>query len=190
MLTARQEAFCRGLAIGLPASRAYVDVLAIGLPASRAYVDAGYDARNNAAEANASRLLRNAKVAARLSELQLNAATKSEITAELVAAKLMRAFEEALRFRQASAAVQAMSALAKLLGLNAPEKVDAEVALMRKPSCFPGAPLEMSAEEWEARYSPRALQLQLAASCDASAQVLMLSESKCASVSHEPPGRY
>src|SRR6476659_4082233 len=100
MLTARQEAFCRGLAKGLPASRAYVE--------------AGYDARNNAAEANASRLLRNAKVAARLADLQRQAAHKAAVTAESIAAELDIAFRLALDNKQAAACVAASMGKAKL----------------------------------------------------------------------------
>ena len=43
--------------------------VASGMPASRAYQRAGYAARNNAAEVNASRLLRKAQVTARVEEL-------------------------------------------------------------------------------------------------------------------------
>ncbi len=48
-LTARQEAFCRGLAEGKSQTQAYID--------------AGYEARSNAAETGAVQLLRNTKVA-------------------------------------------------------------------------------------------------------------------------------
>ena len=53
-LNARQEAFCRGLAEGKSQQQAYID--------------AGYDGdiRERTAEASASRLLSNAKVAARV----------------------------------------------------------------------------------------------------------------------------
>ena len=59
-LNARQEAYCQGLAQGKSQSRAYVE--------------AGYDARGNAAEVKAANLVRNGKVAARLAELQAEAA--------------------------------------------------------------------------------------------------------------------
>ncbi|TIN08894.1 terminase small subunit [Mesorhizobium sp.] len=65
-LNIRQERFCLGLAEGLPQSRAYIE--------------AGYRARGNAAEVEASKMVRLPKVAARIAELQAEAARRSEIT--------------------------------------------------------------------------------------------------------------
>jgi phage terminase small subunit len=56
MLNARQEAFARGLAEGMSQRQAYMA--------------AGYGCKGTTADENASRLLGNAKVAARVSELR------------------------------------------------------------------------------------------------------------------------
>ena len=143
MLTARQEAFCRGLAVGLPASRAYVD--------------AGYDARNNAAEANASRLLRNAKVAARLADLRQQAAYKAVVTAESIAAELDAAFRLAFENRQAGACVAASMGKAKLFGLIV-DRSEVEQTIKRKPVSDPNAPREMSLDDWQKKYGGKLIE--------------------------------
>ena len=137
MLTARQEAFCTSLAKGLPASRAYVN--------------AGYDARNNAAEANASRLLRNAKVATRLAELQRQAAHKAAVTAKSIAAELDTAFRLAFENKQAAACVAASMGKAKLFGLIV-DRAEVEQTIRRKPVADPDAPAEMSLDDWQKKY--------------------------------------
>lgn len=59
--------------------RRFADLVLAGRPASRAYLDAGYQAASMAAaEASASRLLRNAKVAAYLAERRAGAARQTE----------------------------------------------------------------------------------------------------------------
>lgn len=52
--------------------------------AGRAYERSGYKARGAAADSNASRLLKNAKVKARIAELQAAAAERTEITIDRV----------------------------------------------------------------------------------------------------------
>lgn len=137
LLNVRQEAFCRGLIEGLPASRAYSQ--------------AGYDARNNAAEVNASRLLRNAKVTKRLIELQRDAAHKAAVTAETVAAELDAAYKLAFENGQAAACVAASMGKAKLFGLIV-DRQELRAEVVRKPVADPNAPIEMSLADWSQKY--------------------------------------
>jgi len=58
--------------------------IAQGKPASTAYADAGYKARGNAAEASASKLLRNPKVKARVEQLAAELTREAIATAEEV----------------------------------------------------------------------------------------------------------
>ena len=55
-----------------------------GMDGKAAYIKAGYKARGAAAEVNASRLLRNAKVAAAIEKAQKKAADKAEVTTERI----------------------------------------------------------------------------------------------------------
>jgi phage terminase small subunit len=55
-----------------------------GMDAKTAYIKAGYKARGAAAEVNASRLLRNAKVKATIDEAQKRAAQRAEVTCERI----------------------------------------------------------------------------------------------------------
>lgn len=56
----------------------------------QAYIRAGYKARGHAAEANASRLLRNAEVAAAIAAAEAERARRTEITADRVIQELAR----------------------------------------------------------------------------------------------------
>ena len=61
-----------------------------GVPQSRAYIAAGYKARGNAAEVEASKLVRNPKVSARIDKIKEAAAAKSEMTRDAFVADCWR----------------------------------------------------------------------------------------------------
>ncbi|RWG80221.1 MAG: hypothetical protein EOQ69_21635 [Mesorhizobium sp.] len=143
-LNTRQERFCLGLAEGLPQSRAYVE--------------AGYAARGNAAEVEASKMVRLPKVAARVAELQAEAARRSDVTVDGLVEELEQARIGAMAARQYSAAAGAILGKAKLLGLIT-DKAEIETSL-RKPMREPGAVRQMSLEEWQAKFRPQASALQ------------------------------
>ncbi|MEZ2410532.1 terminase small subunit [Bosea sp. RCC_152_1] len=96
---------------------AFAQAIAKGLAARTAYKAAGYGASDKAAEACASRLLTDAKVAARVLELQSKAARKVEVTVESIARELEEARVLAIAEKQSSAAVAASMGKAKLFGL-------------------------------------------------------------------------
>lgn len=95
----------------------FAQELAKGESASSAYKQAGYSTAGNAAEACASRLLRDAKVAARLGELKARAAEKAVVTAADIAAQLDEDRKFARGLKQGAAAVSATLGKAKVLGV-------------------------------------------------------------------------
>ncbi|RWA60693.1 MAG: Terminase small subunit [Mesorhizobium sp.] len=138
-LNMRQERFCLGLAEGLPQSRAYIE--------------AGYSARGNAAEVEASKMVRLPKVAARIAELRADAAKRSEITIDDLVADLNLMFKLALATKNPAAGVTAVMGKAKLLGLIIDR---AEVATtQRRPMREPGEVKQMTLEEWTARFAAK-----------------------------------
>ena len=139
-LNARQEAFCRGLAEGKSQQQAYID--------------AGYDGdiRERTAEASASRLLSNAKVAARVKELQAKHAEKSGITVKSLTDDLIRLRRLAEQNKQMSAGVAAVGLIAKLHGLIV-EKQELRHEVVNKPTLDHDAPEEMPLEDWAKKYS-------------------------------------
>ena len=137
-LNARQEAFCRGLAEGKPASRSYVE--------------AGYNARGNAAEVNAARLLRKAQVANRLREMQAKHARRVEKTVADVIADLDRLRDQAFATGQISAGVAAVMGAAKILGMITDKSQLEQV--QHKPSPIPTTRIELSVEEWREQFDP------------------------------------
>ena len=76
-----------------------------------------------------------------------------EITVELISRRLLDAYDAALRFEQAGAAVAAMTALARLLGLNAAEKIDLNTQVISMPSPIPVDKTEKTVE-WQASFRP------------------------------------
>ena len=144
-LNARQERFCLGLSEGLPQSRAYIE--------------AGYTARGNAAEVEASKMVRLPKVAARVAELRADAAKRSEVTVDDLVADLNLMFKLALATKNPAAGVTAVMGKAKLLGLVIDR---AEVATtQRRPMRAPGEVKQMTLEEWERRFKPKTPALQV-----------------------------
>jgi hypothetical protein len=141
-LNSRQEAFCRGLAEGLPQSRAYIQ--------------AGYGSRGNAAEASDSQLLRNPKVAARVAALRADAARRSEVTLDSLVGELDAVLAMAVELGQPAAGVSAIMGKARLLGLI----VDRSevVTTIRKPAREATNQSEMSLEEWQAKFGPRLIE--------------------------------
>ncbi|RWI42246.1 MAG: hypothetical protein EOQ93_31755 [Mesorhizobium sp.] len=139
-LNMRQERFCLGLAEGLPQSRAYIE--------------AGYTARGNAAEVEASKMVRLPKVAARVAELRADAAKRSGITVDDLVTDLNLMFKLALATKNPAAGVTAVMGKAKLLGLIIDR---AEVATtQRRPMRAPGEVKQMTLEEWQRRFTPNA----------------------------------
>lgn len=136
-LNSRQEAFCRGLAEGLSQSAAYVR--------------AGYKPRGPVADAEASRMVRNPKVASRLSELRREAAYRSTKTVASLVAGLDHALAIAQEDRNANAMIAAIVAQAKLLGLVV-DKSQIETTVHRPaPEPEVAAGVLMSEDEWERR---------------------------------------
>src|SRR4051812_14412735 len=74
--SAKHEAFCRAIVEGKPGRAAYAA--------------AGYSAKPSAADTNASRLLKNAQVSARIAELKAEAAQASVVTAQMVIDELAK----------------------------------------------------------------------------------------------------
>jgi phage terminase small subunit len=70
-----------------PKQQRFVDEYLVDLNATAAYKRAGYAARGNAAEVNASRLLRDAQVSAAVEEARAEVARKLQISAERVVAE-------------------------------------------------------------------------------------------------------
>jgi hypothetical protein len=138
-LNARQERFCL--------------FLVEGLPQSRAYIEAGYIARGNAAEVEASKMVRLPKVVARVAELQALAAQRSAVTIDILVGELDDMLRLAHECENPSAGVSAVMGKAKLLGLVVDR---AEVAsTVRKPMRETTDVKQMSLEEWQRRFAPQ-----------------------------------
>jgi len=100
-----------------PKHELFAQALAKGKTQVDAYADADYDAVGKIAEAAASRLLRNVKVAARVAELQKGAARRVECTVADIARQLDEDRDFARQLDNPSAAISATLGKAKVLGL-------------------------------------------------------------------------
>lgn len=98
-------------------------------------------------------MVRLPKVAARVAELQGQAARRSEITVDDLVDDLNDMLELALATKNPSAGVSAIMGKAKLLGLIVDK---AEItATQRKPMREPYDGGQMSLEEWQRRFAPQ-----------------------------------
>lgn len=110
-LTAKQEAFCQGIADGLGQADAY---------------RAAYDAeamKDSTVYPHASRLMNNDKVKARIAELKAQVAEKQLWTREMSVKALVRAYNEG----NSSAKVAAVKELNSMHGYNEPAKLSVDV---------------------------------------------------------------
>lgn len=141
-LNARQLAFCA--------------LMVEGHTQKDAYIEAGYASRGNAAEASASQLLRNPKVAAKVMALRADAARRSEVTVDSLVAELDAVLAMAIGMGQPAAGVSAIMGKARLLGLI----IDRSevVTTIRKPARESTTQSEMSLEEWQAKFGPRLIE--------------------------------
>lgn len=100
---ARHESFCQNMMIHKE-------------NATKSYIEAGYDARGNVAEVNASRLLRNAKVQERMAELRDTVEEKDLVTLEEVVGSLKRIAQTAEAADQLAVAKGCWQDLGKVVG--------------------------------------------------------------------------
>jgi len=124
--------------------------LAQGMSAAEAYKQAGYDAKGNAAEVSASRLLRNDKVAARVEELKQRAAASVSLTKEWVLERLIKNVEMGQASEDLAPANKALELLGKELGMfvDRSENVNQNVSYV-----ISGEPVA-DADEWLAEHRP------------------------------------
>lgn len=100
-----------------PKHESFVQAIVKGESATGAYKSAGYMAKGNAAEASASRLLRDVKVQARIAEIQNRGAERAAVTLESLIQEASDIQAKALTAGQFGPAVTALTAKAKLAGL-------------------------------------------------------------------------
>jgi phage terminase small subunit len=115
-----------------PRHEAFIQHLLQGKNATDAYAAAGFMPDGNGA--NASRLNRNPKVAARLAELQAGIAAETVVTVKGLINELEDARKRATDLKQLSAAIKAIEAKAKLSGLV----VDKQQIEIGGPGSFDG----------------------------------------------------
>ncbi|WP_222013903.1 Terminase small subunit [Rhizobium laguerreae] len=126
----RHEAFCRAVVRGESAAGAYANI---------------YGATGRTAEVNGSKLLRNAAVGERITELQGTAAQRTTKTVESLVNDLDETIAFARECRNPAAMVAAINSQARLLGLMIDRS---EQVVLGKPAPLPTAVIELSEAEW------------------------------------------
>ncbi|MGR9175651.1 terminase small subunit [Rhizobium leguminosarum] len=134
---AKHEAFARHIVRGESATAAYADI---------------YRASGRTAEVNGSKLLRNAAVGERITELQGTAAQRTVKTVESLVHDLDETIAFARQCRNPTAVVSAIGLQAKLLGLMAPTQLE---ITRHAPAPLPTKLIELSEAEWVAQFGQR-----------------------------------
>lgn len=114
-LTAKQEAFCQGIADGLGQADAY-----------RMAYDAG-GMTDNVIYIKASELMKNGKVSVRVAELKAQVAEKQLWTREMSVKGLMSAYQIALGAKSSTGMTGAVKELNIMHGYNAPTQHSVEL---------------------------------------------------------------
>jgi len=111
--------------------RKFAELVVQGRPASRAYQEAGYSATGNSAEALASKMIRNDKVAAYIEELRGEVKAASKFTRE---AKLEGIYEiyQRNKLDDPRVALAAIAEENKMTGDHAAEKIEVEADITIK----------------------------------------------------------
>lgn len=115
-LTAKQEAFCQGIADGLGQADSY-----------RAAYDAE-DMKENSVYVNASKLMKNAKITQRIAELRSQVQEKQLWSREMSVKALVQAYREG----SGSVKVAAVKELNAMHGYNEPAKLNISGNLVHK----------------------------------------------------------
>lgn len=115
-LTAKQEAFCQGIADGLGQADSY-----------RAAYDAE-DMKENSVYVNASKLMKNAKIMQRIAELRSQVQEKQLWSREMSVKALVQAYREG----SGSVKVAAVKELNAMHGYNEPAKISVNGNLVHK----------------------------------------------------------
>ncbi len=106
-----------------PKHEKFAQEIAKGTAIGEAYVVAGYEGQNtSAAAASASRLLKSAKIQARVSELLNQGATRAVVSIQKILEKLDKAYDLAESLGQPAAMVTASMGQAKVAGLIVDKK--------------------------------------------------------------------
>ena len=116
-LTAKQEAFAQGIADGLGQADAY-----------RMAYD-GEQMKDETVYPNASRLMNNSKVAARVAELKSQVVEKQLWTREMSVKGLMSAYRIALEGKTSTGMTAAVKELNIMHGFNEPTKLAVDIKL-------------------------------------------------------------
>jgi len=125
--------------------------VAKGVSHGDAYAAAGYHDKSGA---GAAKLMRKPEVAARISELRAQIRARMKITVETIVMDLQEDRAFAYRCANPAAAITATMAIAKLLGLLVDKS---ELSVVMKPALAPTDRREMTIEEWQAQWAPKAL---------------------------------
>jgi phage terminase small subunit len=125
-----------------------------GWSALESYRKAGYRGQGHSAESGAHQLMRNSEVSSRLEELRSQTAQKTLITVEKLTNDLLQIRELAVRDGQHSAAVAALSLVAKMHGFLV-ERREVDIVHHKPARDALVKDLELSEEEWVRLYAPR-----------------------------------
>jgi len=133
-------------ALNNPRHERFAQELAQGKSGVEAYTRAGYDGKDAAMRANASRLLTNDSIVARVAELQHHGAAFAALTIEELISKGREIVDKAVAAEDFSAASATLERVAKIGGLWVDRSEGQQV--VRTVSAEP-----MSAEQWQQQHA-------------------------------------
>ena len=141
LLSPRQEKFCHRIIEGMGQVQA---------AKSSGYLD------GPGINAQATNLLKNPKIKARIERLNDEAVYQANVTVVSLAEDLDKAWKLAFINKKPEACIQATITKAKLFGMLSDKQpaTTVDLTIINKPMWKPGPLIEMSVDEWQAEYSP------------------------------------
>lgn len=131
--------------------------IAAGMGKAEAYYAAGFKSIRGTRVEGPARLLKRDDIQARIAQLRAIQAMRLNVTMDSLVLELEEARQAAIRDMNHNAAVAATLGKAKLLGFLT-EKPFADDGKTPKPSPIPTGVVEISEEEWLAKFKPPMLQ--------------------------------
>jgi len=130
------------------------EVLAMHLAKGASITDAYHAAGYYGGPSNASTIASKPEVKRRVAELRAQMRVRMKVTVETLVNDLSESRERAIQAGKIGDEISATMAIAKLLGLLV-EK--GELSVIMKPASAPTDQREISLEEWQAKWAPKAL---------------------------------
>lgn len=135
--------------------RRFAQLLAAGVKQMDAFAAAGFAVGAKSSSRECERLAAQPLIQALKQQIEAENRIRLNVSVESLILELEDARLQAISLDRPGDAVKAIEGKAKVLGLM--RERDVQISIIAKPALEPGAPIELSIEEWQRQWSPKPL---------------------------------